>query len=123
MNRVLASQGISAEQKSAVMRGSVRVLYQLAAVNLDEIPTLYQHLLGGTTSSWFSIDRLALRSHDGRPASVEVVWPALGAADRHRYRTRGCPARSAPMGGPGPIATLWEWCIQLGLVTGSISGG
>jgi hypothetical protein len=122
MTRRLAGSGLAAAEKEALMGRSIRVLYQLAAVNLDDLPALYQTLLA-PSSPWFDLGRLTLAGPDGRPDRIDIVLPPQNSGGRHRYQTRGCPARSSPSGGPGGIAILWNWCTELGVATGLVPDG
>lgn len=135
MNRLLRGGGLSVGEKVAVMSRSIRALYQLAAVNIEDIAEVYRNLHTGAStpgSDWLDSDRFVVHDEDGRPRRIdirpgEVVSPLLeregdeGASPR--YRTRGCPARVSTTGGPGAIAALWSWGLELAGDNGLISEG
>jgi hypothetical protein len=123
MGRLLAASRLTAAQKVAVMGRSRRVLFQLAAVNIEDIPAVYHHLHGTSPTPWLSSDRFVVHLEDGSPRRVDIVDLALGPPDGSRYRTRGCPARSSPPGATGAIATLWSWCTELAEATGLVTDG
>jgi hypothetical protein len=157
MTRVLAGAGLTARAQAEVMRRSTRALYQLTAINIEDIPSVYQHLHGptdGPASGWLDPDHFVLQAEDGRPRRIDIksgvvvaadnvppgpstsgeIQPASGGAPRGddaqpaaggplRYTTRGCPARGSASGGPGAIATLWNWCIDRAVETRLINDG
>jgi hypothetical protein len=123
MAGLLAGSGLAAGQKVEVLGRSLRAVHQLAAGNLDDIASLYRHLLGSSSSPWLSRDRFVIHTEGGKPQRIDVDPPPPGADDPGRYRTLGCPARSSPAGGPGAIATLWSWCAELAVATDLLAGG
>jgi hypothetical protein len=133
MTRLLCGvEELPAGEKVAVMLRSSRVLYEVAAVNLEDIPEAYRQLSAtprGARATWFSAESFVVHAEEGRPHRIDLrpdlvlALPGVSgpaAAGPPRYETRGCPARTAASGGPGAIAYLWRWCSELGLATGLI---
>ena len=122
MNRLLdAGPGdrLPAKQKAAVMSASVRVVHQLAALNLAEVAPAYHRLNGG--GAWFGAEHFVMERREGAPSRIDLqpdVLSSLEAAPGPRYTTRGCPARYSPTGGPGAITVMWRWSVELASATG-----
>ncbi len=138
MTRLLDGNGnLKVGEKVEVMGRSIRAPYQVAAVNLYDVPAVYGQIHGTPNSSspWLSADSFVVPMEDGRPRRIDlrpglVVPPSPGAAEPARpadgpprYTTRGCPARNSVSGGQGAIAILWSWCIDLAAATGLIADG
>jgi hypothetical protein len=132
MNRLLdVHQGgsrLNGEAKAAVLHASIRVVHQLATVNLADIPAVYRRLTSGPgdagagpVSSWFRPECFMVDERDHVPHRVDFRPDLLADIDpgqEVRYATRGCPARYSPSEGPGAITVLWHWCVDLAGVTG-----
>lgn len=66
---------LTARAKAEVMRRSTRALYQLTAINIEDIPSVYQHLHGptdGAASGWLDQDHFAVQVEDGRPRRIDI---------------------------------------------------
>lgn len=120
MNRVLdAREPLALKQKAAILSASVRVVHQLAALNLTEIPAAYSRLQDGGV--WFGAEHFVVdRPNEGliRLDLHPEVLSALESGPGPRYTTRGCPARHSPTGGPGAITVMWRWSVELAAATG-----
>jgi hypothetical protein len=133
MNRLLDDhQGdprLDPEAKAAVLHASIRVVHQLATLNLADIPAVYRQLTSGgdgpdsgPVSSWFRPECFMVDERDHVPRRVDLRPELLAAVEPEgqeiRYATRGCPARYPPTEGPGAITVLWHWCVGLAGDTG-----
>lgn len=136
MNRLLdGHQGgsrLDPEAKATVLHASIRVVHQLATLNLADIPPVYRRLTsgpdvaeGGPVSSWFRPECFRVDERDHLPHRVDLrpdVLVDIEPGQEVRYATRGCPARYSPSEGPGAITVLWHWCVDLAAVTGLLEG-
>ena len=127
MNRIIPTS-LGAASRAASMTRSIRPAYQLAGVNLDDVPVAYRILHGGgrepgwMDSACFVTEKVAGGQRvDLRPGVIGPVRRSEGGSNAPRYTTRGCPARYPVDTTPGAIATLWTWAVELAVATGLIA--
>lgn len=126
MNRILPA-GAPASTRAASITRSIRPAYQLAGLNLDDVPVAYQTLHRGGGPGWMDPAFFVPEKVTGgwrvdlRPGVIGPVRRSAGEPNRRRYTTRGCPARYPVDTAPGAIATLWTWAVELAVATGLIA--
>lgn len=130
MSRLLeAFPDLTVSERSAVVARSIRPIYRVTALNIDHVLIAYHNLqspAGSLRAGWMDVDKFVVRRSGGQPWRIDLRdEDSVGGKPytvSPTYGTQGCPARVSPRGGPGPIATLWSWCVELAVRTGILGG-
>jgi hypothetical protein len=135
MDRLLAA-ALAPAERVATIRRSVRPAFQLAGLNLEDVPRVYQRLhdAGGARSpqpGWMAPEWLVITEDsesgariDLRPGVITLARRAGAKGEGKRYTTRGCPARNPlAAGASGGIGLLWAWGVDLAVATGLLGDG
>jgi hypothetical protein len=134
MTRILSGGDyMTAGEKRAIIQGSVRAVYHLAALNLEDVAAAYARLHTGPdhpsrSGPWLSAEMFVVVASEGELPRIDLRVSQLGAirapaGNGKRYKTRGCPARNPVADGPGAIAEPWAWAVELAVATGLITDG
>jgi hypothetical protein len=131
MTRLLgAVPALSPTDRAEVLARSIRPVYRVTALNIDHVLGAYHNLqspAGSPHAGWMDAEKFVVRAQGGRPWKIDLRDEETVGGQPHRitalYATHGCPARVSPTGGPGPIATLWGWCVDLAVETGLLAPG